>query len=155
MPPMFTENISMIEDDDVAYISDHKKIKCSICKDSVVESSRKQLKKIKKNQYATLQLSKHNELNESIKNKSSYICTDPPGCSVQEVLYLINLSLQLQEQLNTTITIFLLKSYVEILLIQDRSLLWRYLKKMIDDVKRCFECKNMLLFFVYINYVID
>lgn len=52
----------------------------------MVESSRKQLKKIKKNQYATLQLSKYNERNESIKNRSSYICTDPPGCSVREVL---------------------------------------------------------------------
>ncbi|KAK2642236.1 hypothetical protein Ddye_023999 [Dipteronia dyeriana] len=65
-----------------------EEVECSKGKEKTLQPSRKKFKKGKKNNKSTTsKLSKQvDELCESVKNRNSYIRTDPPGCSVQEVV---------------------------------------------------------------------
>ncbi|KAK1574877.1 hypothetical protein Q3G72_000680 [Acer saccharum] len=65
-----------------------EEVECNKRKEKTLEPNRKQFKKgKKKNNSTTSKLSKQlDELCESVKNRNSYIRTDPPGCSVQEVV---------------------------------------------------------------------
>ncbi|KAL5766199.1 hypothetical protein ACOSP7_016816 [Xanthoceras sorbifolium] len=64
-----------------------KEVECSNHKDKILEPNRKKFKKGKRNNSRTSKLSnQHEEPCESIKSRSSYIQTDPPGCNVQEVV---------------------------------------------------------------------
>ncbi|KAK2658394.1 hypothetical protein Ddye_004927 [Dipteronia dyeriana] len=65
-----------------------KKVECSKRKEKTLQPNRKKFKKgKKKNNSTTSKLSKQlEELCESVKNMNSYIRTDPPSFSVQEVV---------------------------------------------------------------------
>ncbi|KAL5846149.1 hypothetical protein ACOSQ3_009673 [Xanthoceras sorbifolium] len=64
-----------------------EEVECSNRKERRLEPNRKKFKKGKRNNSATSKLSNQlEELCKSIKSRSSYLRTDPPGCSVQEVV---------------------------------------------------------------------
>ncbi|KAL5823314.1 hypothetical protein ACOSQ4_021214 [Xanthoceras sorbifolium] len=64
-----------------------EEVECSNRNESRLEPNRKKFKKGKRNNSTTSKLSNQlEELCESIKSRSSYLRTDPPGCSVQEVV---------------------------------------------------------------------
>ncbi|CAA3016790.1 Hypothetical predicted protein, partial [Olea europaea subsp. europaea] len=91
MHPLYSQNITITEDDDSAeneqFDGDHEEIGYSSRQDKVVEPTRKRLRKGKNKQSTTTKLCNQLEkLREAVKNRSSYIRTDPPGCSVQEVM---------------------------------------------------------------------
>ncbi|KAL5834947.1 hypothetical protein ACOSQ4_014444 [Xanthoceras sorbifolium] len=68
-------------------VNHEEEVECRNHKEKRLEPNRKKFKKGKRNNSATSKLSNQlKELCESIKSRSSYICTDPPGCSVQEVV---------------------------------------------------------------------
>ncbi|KAL5777090.1 hypothetical protein ACOSP7_010016 [Xanthoceras sorbifolium] len=82
MPPLYTQ-ASIIEGN----INETNKVECSNRKERRLEPNRKKFKKGKRNNSVTSKLSNQlEELCESIKSRSSYLRTDPPGCSVQEVV---------------------------------------------------------------------
>ncbi|CAA2934664.1 Hypothetical predicted protein [Olea europaea subsp. europaea] len=91
MHPLYSQNTTITEDDDSAeneqFDGDHEEIGYSSRQDKVVESTRKRLRKKKNKQSTTTRLCNQlEELREAVKNRSSYIHTDLPGCSVQEVM---------------------------------------------------------------------
>ncbi|KAL5581301.1 hypothetical protein UlMin_013743 [Ulmus minor] len=67
--------------------ADHEQVECINHHEKEFGPKRKQLKKRSKNNSTTTKLSKQlDEIVDAIKSRSSYIRTDPPSCSVQEVL---------------------------------------------------------------------
>ncbi|XP_062080012.1 L10-interacting MYB domain-containing protein-like [Humulus lupulus] len=88
LPPLYTEDHNDIEIDENLEESDHEGVGDPMKKETkLLGPNRKQFKKGKKNNSTTSKLSKQlDEICEAIKNRSSYIRTDPPGCSVQEVI---------------------------------------------------------------------
>ncbi|KAL5784437.1 hypothetical protein ACOSQ2_006829 [Xanthoceras sorbifolium] len=64
-----------------------EEVECRNRREKRLEPNRKKFKKEKRNNSATSKLSNQlEELCENIKSRSSYIRTDPPGYSVQEVV---------------------------------------------------------------------
>ncbi|KAM6578520.1 hypothetical protein CsatB_030357 [Cannabis sativa] len=88
LPPLYTEDHNDIEIDENSEESDHERVCQQIRKEkNLLDPNKKQFKKGKRNNSTTAKLSKQlDEICEAIKNRSSYIRTDPPGCSVQEVM---------------------------------------------------------------------
>ncbi|XP_062118591.1 L10-interacting MYB domain-containing protein-like [Humulus lupulus] len=88
LPPLYTEDHNDIEIDENLEESDHEGVGDPMKKETkLLGPNRKQFKMGKKNNSTTSKLSKQlDEICEAIKNRSSYIRTDPPGCSVQEVI---------------------------------------------------------------------
>ncbi|TXG49506.1 hypothetical protein EZV62_025381 [Acer yangbiense] len=92
MPPMYTtsteDNVDATNSLDSEEANHGEEVECRKRKEKTLEPNRKKFKKgKKKNNSTTSKLSKQlDELCESVKNRNSYIRTDPPGCSVQEVV---------------------------------------------------------------------
>ncbi|KAL5758343.1 hypothetical protein ACOSP7_020954 [Xanthoceras sorbifolium] len=93
MPPLYTQvsnikgNIDETNSLDSEEANHEEEVECSNRNESRLEPNRKKFKKGKRNNSATSKLSNQlEELCESIKSRSSYLRTDPPGCSVQEVV---------------------------------------------------------------------
>ncbi|KAK3193605.1 hypothetical protein Dsin_024915 [Dipteronia sinensis] len=89
MPPLYSQ--AFMTKDNVSLDSKeavHEDVvECSNRKQKTLAPNRKKFKKEKKNSSTSSKLSKQLEnLRDSIKNKNSYTRTNPPGCSVQEVL---------------------------------------------------------------------
>ncbi|XP_062103728.1 uncharacterized protein LOC133814835 [Humulus lupulus] len=88
LPPLYTEDHNDIEIDDNLEERDHEGVGEPMRKETkLLVQIGSNLRRGKKNNSTTSKLSKQlDEICEAIKNRSSYICTDPPGCSVQEVI---------------------------------------------------------------------
>ncbi|KAL5815892.1 hypothetical protein ACOSQ3_024270 [Xanthoceras sorbifolium] len=79
-------NIDEINSLDSEEANREEEVECSNRNERRLEPNRKKFEKGKRNNSATSKLSNQlEELCESIKSRSSYLRTDPPGCSVQEV----------------------------------------------------------------------
>ncbi|KAL5749228.1 hypothetical protein ACOSP7_023831 [Xanthoceras sorbifolium] len=92
MPHLYTQasniegNIDEINSLDSEEANREEEVECSNRNERRLEPNRKKFEKGKRNNSATSKLSNQlEELCESIKSRSSYLRTDPPGCSVQEV----------------------------------------------------------------------
>ncbi|KAL5764623.1 hypothetical protein ACOSQ2_017217 [Xanthoceras sorbifolium] len=93
MPHLYTQasniesNVDETNSLDSEEANHEEEVECSNHKEKRLEPNRKKFKKGKRNNSATSKLSNQlEELCESIKSRSSYMRTDPPGCSVQEVV---------------------------------------------------------------------
>ncbi|KAK2635900.1 hypothetical protein Ddye_030692 [Dipteronia dyeriana] len=92
MPHMYTtssgDNVDATNSLDSEEANHGEEVECRKRKEKTLQPNRKKFKKgKKKNNSTTSKLSKQlNELCESVKNRNSYIQTDTPGCSVQEVV---------------------------------------------------------------------
>ncbi|KAL5579664.1 hypothetical protein UlMin_012106 [Ulmus minor] len=91
LPPLFMQD--SINDDNVnetanldSEEANHEEVECINHHEKELEPKKKQFKKMSKNNSTTAKLSKQlDEIVDAIKSRSSYIRTDPPGSSVQEL----------------------------------------------------------------------
>ncbi|KAL5815935.1 hypothetical protein ACOSQ3_024313 [Xanthoceras sorbifolium] len=93
MPPLYTQasntegNVNETNSLDSEETNHEEEVECSNRKEKRVKPNRKKFKKRKRNNSATSKLSNQlEELCESIRSMSSYLRTDPPNCSVQEIV---------------------------------------------------------------------
>ncbi|KAL5746737.1 hypothetical protein ACOSP7_023709 [Xanthoceras sorbifolium] len=93
MPPLYIQvsniegNVDETNSLDFKEANHEEEVECSNRKEKRLEPNRKKFKKGKRNNSTTSKLSNQlKELCESIKSRSSYIRTDPPSFTVQEVV---------------------------------------------------------------------
>uniref|UniRef100_A0A803QD42 Uncharacterized protein n=1 Tax=Cannabis sativa TaxID=3483 RepID=A0A803QD42_CANSA len=88
LPPLYIEDHNDIEIDENSEKSNHERMSQQMRKENnLLDPNKKQFKKGKRNNSTTVKLSKQlDEICEAIKNRSSYIRTDPPRYIVQEVM---------------------------------------------------------------------
>ncbi|KAL5746880.1 hypothetical protein ACOSQ2_024177 [Xanthoceras sorbifolium] len=93
MPPLYTQasniesNVNETNSLDSEETNHEEEVECNNRKEKRLKPNRKKFKKGKRNNSATSKLSNQlEELCESIKSMSSYLRTNPPNCSIQEIV---------------------------------------------------------------------
>ncbi|KAL5827719.1 hypothetical protein ACOSQ4_019516 [Xanthoceras sorbifolium] len=98
----------------------HLKVECSNRKEKRLEPNRKKFKKGKRNNSAKLS-NQLKELCESIKSRSPYIRTDPPGCSdVTSPLFKLGIS-SFAKKVNSEIFVALREPEYQIQWLKDQQ----------------------------------